>query len=153
MQEIAIRRATVADLDALLRFQQGVLAAERPFDPTIADGPVQYYDIQALLASDQVLFVIAEGSAGAVGCGFTRIEPAKRYLKHATHAYLGLMYVDPACRGQSVIGKIIDALKQWARSRGVTELRLEVYAGNTAAIRAYGKAGFEPLMVEMRSSA
>lgn len=60
------------------------------------------------------------------------------------------MYVDPACRGQSVIGKIIDALKHWCRSRGISELRLEVYNDNAAAIRAYQKAGFHPLSLQMR---
>jgi ribosomal protein S18 acetylase RimI-like enzyme len=34
----------------------------------------------------------------------------------------------------------------------VTELRLEVYAGNAAAIRAYEKAGFSQLIAEMRMS-
>jgi ribosomal protein S18 acetylase RimI-like enzyme len=60
------------------------------------------------------------------------------------------MYVDPAHRGQSVNAKIIDALKAWCRARQVTELRLEVYSGNQAAIRAYQKTGFTEHMLEMR---
>jgi GNAT superfamily N-acetyltransferase len=150
MPPIAIRRATIADLGVLLRFQQGVLAAERPFDSTISDGPVQYYDIPRLLASHEVMFVVAESGTEIAGCGFARIEAAKPYLKHSKHGYLGLMYVDPAYRGQSVNGKIIDALKRWCRSRGVTELRLDVYRDNAAAIRAYDKAGFHQLIMEMR---
>lgn len=150
MSHITVRQASTADLDVLERFQQGVVAAERPFDPTIDERPVRYYDIPGLLASQQAMFAVAELGGEIIGCGFARIEAAKEYLKHAQHGYLGLMYVDPAHRGRAVNGKIIEALKYWCRSRGVTELRLEVYRGNAAAIRAYKKAGFSQLVVEMR---
>ena len=60
------------------------------------------------------------------------------------------MYVDPTHRGQSVNRKIIDALKTWCRTRQISELRLDVYSGNLAAIRAYQKAGFAEHLLEMR---
>jgi GNAT superfamily N-acetyltransferase len=147
---LTIRQATPGDLVALLRFQQGVVEAERAFDPTIKDGSVHYYDIAALIASPDVHFLVAECGSDLVGCGYARIEPAKHYLRHPVHAYLGLMYVDPTHRGQAVNGKIIDALKKWCRARQITELRLDVYSGNRAAIRAYQKAGFAEHLLEMR---
>ena len=150
MQPIVVRPATAYDLETLNRFQQGVIATERPFDPTINDNPVQYYDISSMLRSDDVRFVIAESDSNIVGCGYARVEAAKPYLKHRMHGYFGLMYVDPAYRGQSVIGSIIDDLKRWCRSRDISELRLEVYHDNAAAIRAYEKAGFRRLSLEMR---
>ena len=150
MRPLVIRQATASDLTTINRFQRGIVAAERPFDRTVREGEVQYYDIPALLASDQVMFVVAESGVEPVGCGFVRIEAAKPYLKHSKHGYLGLMYVEPAYRGQSVNGKIIEVLKTWAQTRGVTELRLEVYRDNGTAIRAYEKAGFRPLILEMR---
>jgi len=148
--DVTVRQATPGDLGALMRFQQGVVEAERPFDPTLKDGSVHYYDIAALIASTDVHFLVAECGSDLVGCGFARIEAAEHYLKHPMHAYLGLMYVDPTHRGQSVNAKIIDALKAWCRGRRITELRLEVYSGNQAAIRAYQKAGFAEHMLEMR---
>ena len=150
MQAIVVRQATAEDLGTLNRFQQDIMATERPFDRTIKDSPIQYYDISRMLTFDDIRFVIAESGSSMVGCGYARIEAAKPYLKHRLHGYLGLMYVDPAYRGQSVIGKIIDALKEWCRSRSITELRLEVYDDNVAAIRAYQKAGFRHLSREMR---
>ena len=150
MLDIVVRKATAEDLGTLNCFQQGVVDAERRFDSTIKEGPVQYYDIASMLMSDEVHFVVAEVGSGVVGCGYARIEAAKHYLKHALHAYLGLMYVDPAYRGQSVISTILDALKQWSRSRGVFEARLEVYRDNAVAIKAYEKAGFSQFVIEMR---
>jgi GNAT superfamily N-acetyltransferase len=148
--DLTIRQAIPGDLAGLLRFQQGVVEAERAFDPTIKDGRVEYYDVAALMSSPDVHFLVAECGSDLVGCGYARIEAAKHYLKHPMHAYLGLMYVDPARRGQAVIGKIIDALKTWCRARQITELRLDVYSGNRAAIRAYQKAGFAEHVLEMR---
>jgi len=148
--DLTIRQAIPGDLAALLRFQQGVVEAERAFDPTIKDGPVHYYDIAALISSPDAHFLVAERGPDLVGCGYARIEAAKHYLRHPLQAYLGLMYVDPTHRGQSVNGKIIDALKTWCRAKQITELRLEVYSGNRAAIRAYLKAGFAEHVLEMR---
>ena len=150
MQDIVVRQATMEDLATLNGFQQGIADAERVFDPAIKDGAVQYYDIAGMLTADDVHFVVAQTGMRVVGCGYARIEPAKHYLKHSVHAYLGLMYVDPQYRGHSVNLAIIDALKEWALSKGVHEMRLEVYRHNVAAIKAYEKAGFGQWVIEMR---
>ena len=60
------------------------------------------------------------------------------------------MFVDPAYRSQGINGKIMDVLKQWAIKQELTELRLEVYDENISAIKAYAKAGFSRLKLEMR---
>jgi hypothetical protein len=105
MQPIVVRQATADDLETLNRFQQGVIATERPFEPTIKDNPVRYYDISRMLGSDDVRFVIAESGPLMVGCGFARIEFSKPYLKHRIQGYLGLMYVDLAYRGHSHVSE------------------------------------------------
>jgi GNAT superfamily N-acetyltransferase len=145
-----IRQAVPDDLTTLLRFEQGVVRAERPFDPTLREGAIRYYDIAAMLRDVAVHFLIAEQDGAPLGCGFARLEAAKPYLRHAQRGYLGLMYVEPAHRGQGVNAQIMAALQAWCAARGVTELRLDVYHANAGAIRAYRKAGFEPHMVEMR---
>jgi ribosomal protein S18 acetylase RimI-like enzyme len=150
MKGIVVRKAALEDLATLNRFQQGIADAERGFDSTIKDGAVQYYDIAPMLTCDEIHFVVAEAGMRVVGCGFARIEAAKHYLKHSVHAYLGLMYVDPEYRGHSVNLAVIAALKEWSVSRGISEMRLEVYRDNVAAIKAYEKAGFGQLAIEMR---
>jgi GNAT superfamily N-acetyltransferase len=153
---ITVRPATTADLPTLRRFEQGVISAERPMDPTIKDGPIHYYDFNAMLTSPLIHLVVAEtgshtGSEDTlVGSGYARIEPSRHYLQHTHHAYCGFMYVEPAYRGKGVNQLIIDALKTWAHTQGLTELRLDVYTGNDTAIRAYEKAGFTPYLINMR---
>jgi GNAT superfamily N-acetyltransferase len=148
--EILFRTATLQDIDDLRRFEQAIIAAERPLDPTLRAGRIHYYDIEAMLVRDDVQFVVAQRGNELVACGFARIEAGKAYESHAYQAYLGLMYVDPEFRGRSINSAIVERLKQWCRSKGVTELRLEVYSGNLAAIAAYEKTGFSKHMIEMR---
>jgi ribosomal protein S18 acetylase RimI-like enzyme len=147
---IDVRQATPADLPTLLRFEQGVIAAERPMDPTIKDGPIHYYDLNALLTSPHIHLVVAETNGMLIGSGYARIDPSRHYLRHAQHAYIGFMYFEPAFRGKGVNQLVIEALKTWSAGKGITELRLDVYTTNTLAIRAYEKAGFTPYLVNMR---
>jgi GNAT superfamily N-acetyltransferase len=150
MNPITIRKARTTDLETLLRFEQGVVTADRPFDPTLKDGQIHYYDIRAMITANDVELLVAELDGVVIGSGYARIEASKPYLKHSVHAYLGFMYVDPAHRGKGINKMIITELKTWAHSRNVTELRLDVYHGNANAIKAYEKAGFTQHMINMR---
>jgi len=152
MDRITIRKASLKDLDTLLRFEQGVIAAERPFDPTLKPGPIRYYDMEEMITAPHIELVVAVLNHQLIGSGYARIETVKPYLRHPRHAYLGFMYVEPVHRGKGVNKKIIEALKHWAVTQNITELRLDVYYHNESAIRAYEKVGFIRHMVEMRLS-
>ena len=151
MDNIIIRPATLADMDTLLRFEQGVITAERPFDPTLKDEHINYYDLVGLIERDDVELLVAELDGKLIGSGYARIEESKIYLKHPKHAYLGFMYVEPEHRGKGFNQKIIPTLKAWASTQNVTEYRLQVYYDNLPAIKAYEKIGFSKLMIKMRS--
>lgn len=149
MENIIIRKATMNDLDTLLQFEQGIMAAERPFDPTLK--PItHYYDIPEMINADHIELLVAESNEQLIGCGYARIETSKHYLRHSQHSYLGFMYTDPAHRGKGVNKMIIESLQQWSIARNITEMRLEVYYQNDAALKAYEKVGFIRHMIEMR---
>jgi GNAT superfamily N-acetyltransferase len=150
MEEILIRKANLNDLETLLRFEQELIHAERPFDPTLRKGHFHYYDIKEMIAAQHIRLIVAESGREVIGSGYARIESAKPYLQHTQYAYLGFMYTDPEHRGKGVNKKIIDALKEWALSQHIYEMRLEVYADNKSALHAYEKAGFANHMMEMR---
>jgi len=150
MEEIVIRKATVNDLEELYQFEQGVIAAERPYDTTLKNGLIHYYDLKEMIDASHVELLVAEINNKLIASGYARIEETKPYLKHANHAYLGFMYVLPVYRGRGINKKIVEALKEWTFSQDVKELRLEVYFDNIAAIKAYEKIGFSKHMIEMR---
>ena len=150
MNKINIRKARLEDLNILLEFEQGIITAERPFDPTLKEGKINYYDIEKMITASHIEVLIAEIDSKIVGSGYARIETAKPYLNHDNYAYLGFMYTDPKHRGKGVNANIIEALKKWCQSQNITELRLDVYNDNPSAIRAYEKVGFKKHLVNMR---
>ncbi|MEO7306940.1 MAG: GNAT family N-acetyltransferase [Ferruginibacter sp.] len=150
MEQVMIRKATLADLEILLSFEQGVINTERPFDITLKTGHTNYYDIEKMITATDIELLVAEQDHELVGCGYARIEYAKPYLQYQQHAYLGFMYVKPEHRGKGVNKMIIDALGKWSASQDITELRLDVYQPNESAIKAYERSGFVKHMVHMR---
>lgn len=150
MEEIIIRTATLADTEQLRIMEQGVIIAERPYDSTLKNDPLQYNNLEELITSSSSEVFVAEKDGKLIASGYARIQPTKHYTKHDQFAYLGFMYVQPEFRGQGVNQKIMDALKSWTKEQGLTEMRLEVYVENAPAIRAYEKYGFKKSLVEMR---
>ncbi|PKH67709.1 GNAT family N-acetyltransferase [Flavobacterium sp. ALD4] len=150
MSKINIRKARLEDLNILLEFEQGIITAERPYDPTLKEEKINYYDIEKMITAAHIEVVVAEIGAKIVGSGYARIETAKPYLNHDNYAYLGFMYTDPQHRGKGVNAIIIEALKEWCLSQKITELRLDVYHDNPSAIRAYEKVGFKKHLLNMR---
>jgi ribosomal protein S18 acetylase RimI-like enzyme len=148
--KILIRKAALSDMETLLRFEQGVIKVERPFDNTLQADPITYYNIEEMITSPQIELLVAQCEGKIIGSGYVRIENSKHYLQHSQHAYLGFMYVEPEFRGKGVNKKIIEALQVWSKSKNITEMRLDVYYNNSNAIQAYEKAGFIKHMIEMR---
>jgi GNAT superfamily N-acetyltransferase len=149
MEEIKLREATTADIDTLLRFEQGVISAERPFDPTLKEN-TNYYDIPGMIRAPHIHLIVATAGDEIIGSGYARIEESKHYLQHTQHAYLGFMYVEPAWRGKGINRMIMEELERWSLSKNMVEMRLDVYYKNASAIHAYEKAGFISHMILMR---
>ncbi|SNQ44173.1 GNAT family N-acetyltransferase [Cellulophaga lytica] len=150
MKEIKIRAAELKDLQTLKSFEQGIISAERPFDKTLKPDPISYYSIKNLLEDTNTLVAVATLSNTLIGSAYATIKQAKKHLKHNNYAYLGFMYIDPKYRGKGINKNIIDFLFKWIKEQNTTEVRLDVYSENTAALRAYEKAGFKKHLVNMR---
>ncbi|MDO1511942.1 GNAT family N-acetyltransferase [Maribacter confluentis] len=147
---LKIREANLDDLVVLREYEQEVIKAERPMDPTIKNEKVTYYDLEALMSNPRAIIIVACDQEKIVGTGYALEKPARPYLDHTHYAYLGFMYTHPSYRGKGVNGKIMNRLSQWASTNGLSELRLTVYSGNQPALRAYEKVGFNNHMIEMR---
>jgi len=149
-ENIAIRAAVNADLPQLNEFLQLLVEAERPFDPTLKEGKIIYYDIEELIADEKSEVLVIVANHEIVGCGYAQIRAAKPYQNHELFGYLGFMYVKPEFRGRGLNSLLLDDLKRWVLSKGITEVRLEVYSYNEPAVKAYEKAGFKQILTTMR---
>ena len=151
--KLTFRPATLDDLPTLLTLEQAIIDAERPFNRQIKDSDVYYYDLPALINNDNSHLMVCEQHESTqqqiVACGYVRLDPAKPAMRHQQQGYLGFMYVVESMRGQSINQQLMQRLIDWARTRGISEFCLDVYADNTAAIRAYEKMGFKPSFIQM----
>lgn len=144
-----LRPATIKDLPELLRFEQGIVEAERAFDSTLKEGELHYYDLAKMLENEnaQVLVVALEGEI--VASGFVQILPEPDYSKFDRYSSFRFMYVKEAHRNKGLNRMILDGLIAWSDSRNIREIKLHVYDENIPALNAYLKAGFKKTMVEM----
>lgn len=150
MSQINYRPATLTDLPTLYEFEQGIVSTERPMDPVLIAGHINYYDLKAMIESETSEVLVAEVNDKIAGSGYVTIRQAAPYLKFEQYAYVGFMYVLPAYRRKGISQGVIEHLKAWAQSKNLTELRLNVYQENPIAIAAYEKIGMKKHTVEMR---
>lgn len=150
MVDYEIRRATLDDLPILLEFEQGIVKAERPYDPTLDNDPISYYDIADLIGSALAEVLVAQSQGEVIASGYAKIKKAQPFLNHSEYSYLGFMYTCHEHRGKGVNRMIVDALKDWSIAQGMKEIRLTVYEDNHGAIKAYEKVGFQKHLIEMR---
>lgn len=146
----SVRKATLDDLPILLEFEQGVIEAERPMDPTIKDESINYYDISELITSDDSEVYVIENKREIIASGYAKIKSDRHYLKHEYQGYLGFMFVKKDHRGKGVNQLILNALINWCKEKEIFEIRLDVYDSNENALKAYTKAGFKKHMIHMR---
>jgi len=147
---VEIRKAVETEIEILLGFEQEIIKTERPFDKTLKEGDIHYYDLIGLIRTERAEVLVAVMNDEIVGSGYAKILPAEPFQKFTEYAYLGFMYVKPAFRGQGINQKILQGLLDWAKRQNLTEARLDVYHENTKAKNAYLKAGFKPILLEMR---
>lgn len=147
---ITIRSARQSDLAILKTFEQGIITAEQPYDSSLRADPISYYDIKAMINSEESEVAIAEFNKTIIASGFAQIRPSKTYVSSDHHAYIGFLYVDPAYRGKGINKKILSYLFEWAKLKQLSDVRLTVYPDNLSAVRAYEKVGFKPYIMEMK---
>ncbi|WP_459211480.1 GNAT family N-acetyltransferase [Aquimarina rhabdastrellae] len=144
------RKATPEDLPVLLAFEQGIVEAERPFDTTLKEEKISYYDLLELVEEETSEVYVVTYKEEIIASGYVKILEAKPFLKHKTYGFLGFMFVKDAHRGKGINKLIINVLCDWCKARDIHEIRLDVYDQNESAIKAYEKAGFEKHITTMR---
>jgi len=122
--EVGVRRATLADLDAVLQVQQASPGAA-VWNRT---------DYQGLLAESDGIFLVA---GGPVVVGFLAARVVSDELEILNLA------VAPAQRGRGVAARLLGEVLAEARARGVRSAWLELRASNQRALAFYRSLGFQ----------
>ena len=144
-----LRPASVKDLPILLTFEEGIIKTERAFDTTLKEGEIHYYDLLKMIDSENAQVLVAEIDGEIVASGFAEILDSEPFNKFNKYSSFRFMYVKEAHRNKGLNKMILDGLIEWSDSKGIKEIKLDVYDENTPALNAYLKAGFKKTMVEM----
>ncbi|PWL37502.1 GNAT family N-acetyltransferase [Flagellimonas aquimarina] len=148
--DFKLRKASLEDLPILLDFEQELIKAERPFDVTLKEDPISYYDLKQIIQDENSCVLVVETKGQVIASGYAIPKKARHYLDHEYYAYLGFMFTHVDFRGKGLNARIVEELKDWSKSNGYKEVRLTVYEDNIPAIKAYEKVGFEKHLIEMR---
>ncbi len=98
-------------------------------------------DVQELLAPE-VVFVVARAGAQAVGTGAVRLMAGEPATGGQPYGEIKRMYVDPAYRGEHLGQRLLAAVEEAARARGVRLALLETGHTQHEAVRLYERAGY-----------
>jgi RimJ/RimL family protein N-acetyltransferase len=101
--------------------------------------------LQPERADRTVMLFFAEQEGQLVGmCGVAREHSVK--VRHS--ATIISMYMRPAWRGLGIAAALVGTCVEWARTHGVTVVKLAVVTTNAAAIRCYARCGFRVYGIE-----
>jgi ribosomal protein S18 acetylase RimI-like enzyme len=150
-----IRRATRDDLRHIGRLGALLVAAHHEFDSRrflaatsrTKDAYASYLGTQ-LDAPDAAVFV-AEKNADVIGYAYVAVESYDYMALRGPAGVLHDIVVDPACRGRGVGRRLLDAVLEHVRSRGLSQLVLSTAERNEAAQRFFESVGFRRTMIEM----
>ena len=92
------------------------------------------YSVKKLIDEGVAFFLIRDGGA-PVGCGGIKIFGTE-------YGEIKRMYVRPQFRGQGLAKLMLNYLAEYARSRGISTLRLETGVHQHEAIGLYEQMGF-----------
>ena len=127
-----MRRAELEDLPLLIELEKSIFGQDA-WSPELMVAEVSFPESYYLVAKSEVENALA---------GYAGLRSA---LSDAHNGDIQTIASAPAFRRQGLARKLLHALMDEARARGVSELFLEVRADNQAARQLYVSEGFEEI--------
>jgi ribosomal protein S18 acetylase RimI-like enzyme len=144
---MTIRRATTADLDAVVALRLALLREYRDhpiYGQLRADAEERARPMFAaqLDAENEAIFV-AEEKERVIGVLRCVESVASPLLLPDRYCYVSSAYVLPESRRKGVLHELFDHAVVWCRERGITEMRLHNVGTRQASAAAWDALGFE----------
>ena len=151
IQRIEFRKATIEDIDLLVRTRIEVLRAANGLTDSadmseVEEQSREYYESALADESHTALLVFDHGQfIGAGGISYYRVMPTY-HNPTGRKGYIMNMYTRPEYRRKGIAFHTLDLLVQDARAKGVTFISLEATA---SGYPLYEKYGFSDMQDEM----
>jgi ribosomal protein S18 acetylase RimI-like enzyme len=138
---------TPADVEAGIRLWRAAQEQRRGIPPAPAHEP----RIRAYFDKPDAFWVVAEQNSRVAGMGLGMQALADNGVGPPVpgHLHIAAVFVDPACWGAGIGGRIVDALLAEATHHGYRSMQLWTQVGNDRALRLYESRGFRPTGQEM----
>ena len=146
--ELTIRRATLADYEPVCQVLAEVDALHQQALPGIFQtppGPVRDREyIASVLADENSALFVAEIAGQLAGVAQVMLRDASPIplLVPRRFAIVDSLAVRAAFRRRGVGQKLMAAVEEWAADRGVSDIELNVFEFNGAAIAFYERLGY-----------
>ena len=127
IQDVYIRSGAMHDIDALLKLERSVFAADC----------MSRKSLRRFLNSKSATVLIAEHNGTVAGAAVVLIHPLS-----PNSARLYSLAVDPHDEGHGIGAMLLHGAEAITRERGRVQLRLEVHEKNRRAIRLYRREGY-----------
>lgn len=142
-----VRRATVEDVEALVRLRAANAEAHLALDPAVYRVPDRRAvrdHFTTAVSTDLVLIALVDGRAvGMVEVLRTPDPPEHQILRPAASAQVHTVVL-PEARGHGVGAALLAAARRLAADHGVRHLSAGIHHANEGAVRFYLRHGFTP---------
>jgi ribosomal protein S18 acetylase RimI-like enzyme len=152
---VVIRRATRADLRDIGRLGALLVAAHHEFDsrrflPATSRTKEAYAAfLGSQLDEPEAAVFVAEENANVIGYAYLAVESYDYMSLRGPAGVLHDIIVDPERRRDGVGRRLLAAVLEYLRSRGLSQIVLSTAERNEAAQRFFAGVGFRRTMVEM----
>ena len=147
MVDIEIRKATIDDLSAIRGFCSSLFVYEHGLGDKsldldwISGKDGEEYIRKAIINEDSCAFV-AIGDSSVVGYIEGGVVDVENYRNVGKMGKLESFYISDRSRGNGIGEKLYGAFVEWAKSKEIRRLCVEVSFANEGAMRFYEKKGF-----------
>lgn len=142
---ITIRKAIIKDLEEIKKLNQELFYDSEKFEKTLNlnwPSKNKNYFKKAIIDKDKSAFV-AVSDKKIIGYLICVIQKVESYRTLSSIAELENMLVEEEFRGQGIGSMLVKEFIKWAKSKGISKIKVLTYAENSEAIKFYQKNGFE----------
>ncbi len=148
-----VRRHKASDIPALVELAGQLAQMHRALDPRrfnwTADLPSAYRSwFTGALSHDERSVFVAEFGKTIVGYAMAELFAQDTAMWSPAHAFLHDIHVVQTARRLGAARMLVNAVADWARGRGVNQVRAITAADNEGAARFFNNHGFRPAAVE-----
>ena len=153
--EVIIRKATVADYDALCELFDEADSLHRDNLPGIFQnpkGPVREKDYyRGIITDENIALFVAEMDKMIIGFihAIVRDTPTIPIFVPRRYAIIDNIAVKSEFQKHGIGQRLMNTIHEWAIAKGATTMELNVYEFNKTAIAFYQKFGYEILSRRM----